>query len=163
MEKKLLQLITVMREELGLYRALVNQLQKKTDLIVEGDSAAIVKSSEEERLLAEKIRSREDAFMGLCKAISEELGVSFVDFNLSKMIERLDHTFAHQLNVLSGMLDDAVSQVKKVTERNAILLMHHLSYVNMTAQLIFSRAAFYQSSGALSAPEAVTSHVSRRA
>ncbi len=162
MDKNLLELMNIMREELNLYRMLIDQLQKKTDFIIEGNAAALIQSSEEESSIAVRIRACENQFLSLCKCISEEAGIALEEFSLTHLMAKLEHSMAHQLRQVAVTFSGLVSQVKQLNQRNMVLLATQLNYSNAVAQIIYRSATCYESSGAQSAPDNVASQISRQ-
>jgi uncharacterized HAD superfamily protein len=163
MEKDLLQLIRIIREELDLYKNLVEKLRKKTDIIVEGNMSEIIKSTGEEEAVVLKIRMLENELITLCGSIATQLGIPFEGFTLSGLADKVAHGFAHQLRVFSDAFSELISEIRKANRRNMILLNNYFHYANVMTSMIYDATTSYENSGILSPLKPAASSISQQA
>ncbi|MBI1747859.1 MAG: flagellar protein FlgN [Acidobacteria bacterium] len=163
MEKKLLQVIRVVREEIDLYQALVRALEQRTDLLVEGDMPSISANNETTETLVLKIKGREDELQELLKSIANELEISAEALTLSYLARVAVLPHAAQLQACYAALTNILVQVKRHNHRNEVLFNHTQEYLQVLGSLVIGTMSSYQGSGALQPPALRTAFVSQEA
>src|SRR5262249_14792397 len=91
MEKELLQLVKLMREEIDLYRPLIETIDQRTEILVMNDIQALARNNEASEKLILKIKSLEDTLRRSLNALALELNLPPDKLTLSTLPDHVVH------------------------------------------------------------------------
>lgn len=163
MEKELLQLAGILRDEIDLYDALIERLDRRTEILVENDIKALTGHNQASETLILKIKAQEDMLNVVLRSLSAEVGRAPETLTLSGLAEKINHPMARRLKGYVESLQDRMAVAERVNRRNALLFKHTLNYLQALGDLVIGTVSSYQSSGASQSPSLRTPHLSHEA
>jgi hypothetical protein len=162
MEQPVLELLRIIREEVGLYRDLIEHARRKTALLVHGSVTAILESNKVEETFNTKLRTLEDEMARLCRELSKVCGLSGEAFTLLKLAEGLDQPLADEIKRETGLFRNLIDQLKAVNQRNMRLIENSVRYSRGLLDFLAGASCPYQATGVFRPYPAVQTTISDR-
>jgi hypothetical protein len=156
-------LLGIIRDEIVIYRELVEHVHRKTALLVQGSTEELLESNKIEETFNIKLRILEAEMVRLRTALSQKLGISSLEFTLLKLAEGTDPATAEEIRALTSHLKAILDQLKAVNTRNRKLIESSARYSRGLMDLISNATSSYQGSGLFVSYPAVPSTISHRA
>jgi flagellar biosynthesis/type III secretory pathway chaperone len=156
-------LLGVVREEITLYRDLVEHARQKTALLVKGSVEAILESNKVEDALCSKLRSLEMDRKRLCRQLAEAFRISREGFTLMKLAEKAEPSIAPEIRSQAGLFRNLVRQLRSITQRNRKLIEHSLHYSRELLAVFSNASGSYRPNGLFAEIPTVQPTFSQRA
>ena len=150
MDKRISDLLGVIRKEIGLYLDLVEHAKKKTALLAYGRIEAILESNRAEEALNADIRFLEIERKRLCSALCLSFGIRREDFTFLKLADHLERPIALELQSETILFGKILKQLNAVTQHNLRLTEKSLRYSKGLLGIIASATNPYQKTGLFS-------------
>jgi hypothetical protein len=147
MEKQISDLLGIIREEIDLYRDLIEHARRKTALLAQGRVEAILESNKTEETYNLKLRTLEDEMARLCSELCKSLKIPREEFTLMKLADRLEQSLALEIKSQTTLFRNIVKQLKSVTQRNMRLIERSLHYSQGLLDLVRNATSSYQRTG----------------
>jgi hypothetical protein len=147
MNDKISELLGIIREEIHLYRDLMDHARRKTALLVQGHVEAILESNKIEEMFNAKLRSLETEMASLCSDLGQALRIPREEFTLMKLADRLEQSLALEIKSQTALFRNIVEQLKSVNQRNMRLIEKSVRYSGGLLALISNATSSYQPSG----------------
>jgi hypothetical protein len=163
MDSHISELLRIIREEISLYRDLVEHARRKTALLVKGSVAALLESNRVEETFNIQLRMLEDQMRHLCLELCEAIKVPREEFTLLKLAEGVEQPVAQEIKSQTGLFRNLVDQLKAVNRRNARLIESSVCYSRGLMDYLANATGSYQGTGLLRPISAVQKTISRRA
>lgn len=125
-----------LQSELGVHRRLLGIAEHKRDTIVAGDIQAFSELlSQEQGILEEgqKLRNLREQLMA---SIADDLKVELSALHISHILERAPDPLRSELKGLQGDLRQLLEELRKINERNMVLIRQSLSFVKEIMQYV---------------------------
>lgn len=133
MREEIKALLTILQEELMIYKEVLALAEEKTEVIIKGDVEKLGKITEEEMKLVSKI---EEVDAKRQEKLESLKNLGFDAENISQLLELIE---GKEAEAITGTRDDMLSVIAKVKERNRLnseLLMQSLEYIDYYINLI---------------------------
>ena len=156
-------LLNIVREEIALYRDLIEHARKKTAILVRGPLEAILESNKIDETFNVKLRLLENEMMRLCQQLCQALHITREEFTLLKLAEGAEQSVAAEIRAQSMLFKHLVAQLKSVNQRNRKLVENSLHYSHGLLDFISDSTSSYQSSGMFRPYSAVAGTISNKA
>ncbi len=163
MENSISELLRIIREEIQLYRDLIEHARRKTALLVQGSVQAILESNKIEETFNIKLRMLEDQMTHLCIELCRTLKVPREEFTLLKLAEGLEKPVANEIKSETGLFRNLVEQLKSVNARNMKLIESSVLYSRGLLDLLANATSSYQATGLFRPFPATQRTISHRA
>jgi hypothetical protein len=163
MEKLISDLLGVVREEIELYRELVEHARRKTAILVQGTMEPLVESNKIDETFNLKLRVLESEMARLCGDLSQAFRIPRDEFTLLKLAEGLERSVAADIKALSSLFRNLVEQLKTINQRNTRLVESSVRYSRGLLDFLAGATSSYQGSGYLRPIPATYTTLSRRA
>ena len=163
MDERISDLLEVIREEIGLYRDLIEHARKKNALLAQGRVEAILESNKVEETFAIKLRILESEMKRLCSGIGRNLGIDCEELTLMELAEHLEQPIALEIKAQSAHFMDIVAQLKSVARRNMMMVEKSLKYSQGLLGIISNATSPYQRTGLFRSIPSIQPTFSRRA
>jgi len=147
MDTRISDLLGVIREEINLYRELIEHARRKTPLLAQGRVEAILESNKLEETFNLKLRFLENEMARLCFDLRQILGIPHEEFTLMKLADSLEQSLAVEIRSQTALFRNIVKQLKSVTQRNIRLIERSLHYSRGFLDLISNATSSYQRTG----------------
>jgi hypothetical protein len=147
MDEQIAALMRVVREEIALYRDLIEHARRKTAILVRGSIEAIMESNKTDETFNVKLRILEDEMGRLCQQLCQALQVRKEEFTLLKLAEGVEQSAAAEIRSQSTLFKHLVSQLKAINQRNRKLVESSLRYSRGLLDFIANATSSYQSDG----------------
>lgn len=128
MDDRISNLLEIIRDEISLYRELMEHARRKTAILVQGRLEAILESSRVEESFNIKLRSLEVEMSRLCRDLSESFRIPREEFTLVKLADNLERSIALEIRAQATLFRNLVRQLKAVSQRNVTLIEKPLRY-----------------------------------
>lgn len=163
MEKLISDLLGIVREEIGIYRELIEHARRKTALLVQGGLEPLVESNKVDETFNLKLRVLESEMARLCGDLSQACRIPREEFTLLKLADGLERSVAAEIKSLSSLFRNLVEQLKTVNQRNRRLVEGSVRYSRGLLDFLAGATTSYQVTGLLRPITAVQTTLSRRA
>jgi flagellar biosynthesis/type III secretory pathway chaperone len=140
-------LLRIVREEINLYRDLVEHARRKTALLVQGSVDAILESNKIEESFNSKLRALEMEMARLCQELSRTFQIPREEFTLMKLAESIEQPFALEIRSQTTLFRNIVRQLKSVNQRNRTLIEKSLHYSRGLLAIFFNASGSYRQNG----------------
>ncbi len=147
MNDRISDLLGIVREEIHLYRDLMEHAQRKTALLVQGRMDAILESNRIEEMHSDKLRTLEAEMARICCDLGCSLGIPREEVTLMKLADRLEQSLALEIKSQKALLGNIVRQLMTVNQRNRTLIEKSLRYSEGLLALFSNATSSYQPTG----------------
>lgn len=147
MDERISDLLRIIKEEIALYRDLIEHARKKTFLLAQGRTEAILESNKIEETFNIKLRFLENEMGRVCSDICRSVGIAREEFTLVKLADNLEQSLALEIKSQAALFKNIVKQLKAVTQRNLMLIDKSLRYSQGLLGLISNATSPYQRTG----------------
>jgi hypothetical protein len=147
MDDRISDLLGIVREEISLYRDLMEHARRKTALLVQGRLEAILESNRIEEMFSAKLRELETEMARLCIDLSQAFGIPRGEFTLMKLADSLEQSLSLEIKSQSTLFGNIVKQLKSVNQRNRKLIEKSLRYSEGLMALFSNATSSYQPTG----------------
>jgi hypothetical protein len=147
MDERISELLGVIRDEISLYRDLIEHARRKTAILVQGRVEAILESNKVEEAFNLKLRTLEIEMARLCRDLSQSFRIPREEFTLMKLADNLERSLALEIRTQTTLFRNMVNQLKSVSQRNMRLIEKSLHYSRGLLALISNISGSYQKSG----------------
>ncbi len=147
MDEQVAALMSIVHEEIALYRDLIEHARKKTALLVRGPLEAILESNKIDETFNVKLRLLEAEVARLCQQLCSSLHITCEEFTLLKLAEGVEQSVAKEIRSQSLLFKNLVEQLKGINQRNRKLVENSLHYSRGMLDFIANATSSYQSNG----------------
>jgi hypothetical protein len=140
-------LLRIVREEINLYRDLMEHARRKTALLVQGRVEAIFESNRIEETFIARLRELEMEMIHLCTDLSKAFRIPREEFTLMKLADRLDKSLALEIKSQNTLFGNIVRQLNIINQRNRKLIEKSLRYSEGLMALFSNATSSYQPTG----------------
>ena len=147
MKEKISDLLGIVREEINLYRDLVEHARRKTALLVQGRVEAILESNKIEETFSAKLRALEEEMAIVCRDLSQAFRIPREGFTLMKLADSLEQSLALEIKSQTTLFRNLVKQLKSVNQRNMRLIERSVRYSEGLLALFSNARGAYQPTG----------------
>jgi hypothetical protein len=162
-EKLISDLMGIVREEIAVYRELVEHARRKTAILVQGRIEPILESNRIEAAFNLRLRTLENEMARVCAEVAQAFRIPREEFTLLKLAEGVEQSVAAEIRMQTGLFRTLVEQLKGVNRRNMRLVQSSIRYSQGLLDLLANATTSYQGSGLLKPIPAVQTTISRRA
>jgi flagellar biosynthesis/type III secretory pathway chaperone len=147
MNDKISELLGIVREEIKLYRDLIEHARRKTALLVQGSVDAILESNKVEETFNAKLRTLEKEMTCLFRDLSQSFRIPREEFTLMKLADSLEQSLATEVKSQTALFRNIVKELKSVNQRNIRLIEKSMRYSHGILALFSNASSSYQPSG----------------
>jgi len=140
-------LLGIVREEINLYRDLVEHARRKTALLVQGRVDAILESNKIEESFNSKLRALEMEMARLCHELGRTFQIPREEFTLMKLAENIEQPLALEIRSQTTLFRNIVRQLKSVNQRNRTLIEKSLHYSRGLLAIFSNASGSYRQNG----------------
>jgi hypothetical protein len=140
-------LLGIVREEINLYRDLVEHAKRNNSLLVQGNLDAILESNRVEGMLSSNLRRLEQKMTRLGHELRQAFRIPSEGFTLMKLAESLEPPIALEIRSQIILFRDLVRQLKRITQRNRKLIEKSLHYSRGLLSIFSNASSSYCQSG----------------
>jgi hypothetical protein len=140
-------LLRIVREEVNLYRDLMEHARQKTALLVQGRAEAILESNRIEEMFIARLRELEMEMIRLCTDLNKTFRIPREEFTLMKLADSLDKSLALEIKSQNTLFGNIVRQLKAINQRNRKLIEKSLRYSEGLMALFSNATSSYQPTG----------------
>jgi hypothetical protein len=141
------ELLGIIREEISLYRELVEHARQKTTLLVRGSVEPILESNKIEETVNSKLRNLEKEMARLCYDLGKTFRMPGQEFTLIKLADCLEQSTAMEIRSQASLFANIVKQLKSTNRRNMRLIDKSIHYSRGLLALISNVSASYMKTG----------------
>jgi flagellar biosynthesis/type III secretory pathway chaperone len=153
MNEQISELLVIIRNEIGLYRDLLECEQLKTTLLTGGRIEKLMECNKSEEGIFIRLREFEAKRLRICEKLCADLGIPQADFTLARLADSLNDS--HELDESASLLRDIVEQVQTAGERNRTLIEKPLRYAEGLLSIFSNAFGPYQPNGTFNAEASV--------
>jgi hypothetical protein len=147
MERWTTDILRIVREEIAVYRDLVEHARHKTALLVRGRVDAILESNKVEETFSVILRILENEMSRLCSDLCEALKIPREEFTLLKLADDAEQSIAEEIKYQTNLFKNLIEQLKSVNERNMRVVENPLHYSKALLDFLSNVTASYQETG----------------
>jgi len=147
MEDPVSDLLGIIREEITLYRDLVEHERRKTALLVQGGIDAILEGNKIEEAFSSRLRNLEMERARLCQQLGQALRISREEFTLMKLANKVEPSIAPEIRSQADHFRNLVRQLKTVSRRNGKLIEKSLRFSKGLLGIFCSASGSYRQNG----------------
>lgn len=147
MDDRISDLLRIVREEIGLYRDLIEHARRKTALLVKGHVDAILESNKIEEMFNAKLRILEKEMACLCRDLGQAFRIPRDEVTLMKLADSLEQSVALEIKSQTALFRNIVKQLKSVNQRNVRLIERSIRYSEGLLALFSNATGSYQPTG----------------
>ena len=147
MADQIQELLGIIREEISLYRELVEHIRQKTTLLVHGSVEPVLESNKIEETVNSRLRSLEKEMAQRCFDLGKTFRIPCKEFTLAKLADHLEQSIAIEVRSQTALLKKIVKQLQSVNNRNRRLIEKSLHYSRGLLALISNASALYKKTG----------------
>ena len=140
-------LLGIIREEINLYRDLVEHARRKTALLVQGSVDAILESNKIEEAFNSKLRALEMEMKRLCGDLSQAFRIPCEEFTLMKLADSLEQSIALEIRSQATLFRNLVKQLKSISQRNMRLVEKSVHFSRSLLALFSNATGSYHQNG----------------
>jgi hypothetical protein len=163
MDDRISDLLRIIRDEISLYRELVEHARNKTAWLVQGRVEAILESNRIEETFNGRLRALESEMIRICRELSRSFRIPPEEFTLMKLSENLEQSLALEIRNQTTLFRNIVKQLKSISQRNRRLVEKSLHYSRGLLALISNMRGSYQQTGLFESVPSVPPTFSQRA
>ncbi len=163
MDDRISDLLGIIRDEISIYRDLIEHARRKTALLVQGRVEAILESNKIEETFNIKLRALETEMARLCHDLAQSFRIPREEFTLMKLADSLEQSLALEIRAQTTLFRNIVMQLKSVTQRNIRLIERSIHYSRGLLALISNASGSYQKTGLFESIPSVQPTFSQRA
>jgi len=141
------ELSRIVKDQVCLYRDLIEHARQKTVLLVQGRADAILESSKTEEALIAKLQALKSEMVRLCRELNDTSRIPRGEFTLMKLAQRLEPSPALELQSQAALFRDMVKRLKSINQRNVRLMENALRYSGGILALISNSRGSYRPTG----------------
>jgi hypothetical protein len=156
-------LLGIVREEINLYRDLVEHARRKTPLLVQGGVEAILESNKIEETFNSRLRILELEMKRLCCDLGRAFRIPREEFTLMKLADNLDQSLAQELRSQATLFRNIVKQLKSVSRRNMRLTEKSILFSRGLLEFISNASGAYRPNGLFEQIPSIQPSFSQRA
>ncbi len=163
MDDRISELLRIIRDEINLYRDLIEHARRKTALLVQGRVEAILESNKIDETFNVKLRALEVEMASLCHDLSRSFRIPREEFTLMKLADSLEQSLALEIRTQTTLFRNIVKQLKSVSQRNMRLIEKSIHYSRELLAFISNATGSYQHTGLFEPIPTIQPTFSRRA
>ena len=163
MNRRIADLLRIVREETGIYRDLIEHARRKTSLLIQGRTEALLESNKIDETFSVKLRIMENEMNRLCSELCQEFTIPREEFTLLRLAEGVEPEVAEEIKAQAGLFKNLLEQLKKVTQHNMKLVESSLSYSRGLLDFVSNARGSYQGTGRFRPLSAIQPTISRQA
>jgi hypothetical protein len=163
MDDRISDLLGIIRDEISLYRDLIEHARRKTAVLVQGRVEAILESNKIEETFNIKLRTLETRMKCLCQDLSKSFQIPREEFTLMKLADNIEESLAQEIRTQTTLFRNMVNQLKSVTQRNMRLIEKSLHYSRGLLAFISSVSGSYKHTGLFESIPSIQPTFSQRA
>lgn len=163
MEEQVSDLLGIVREEINLYRDLIEHVRRKTPLLVQGQVEAILESNKIEETFNIKLRILENEMARLCYSLCQAFKIPREEFSLVRLADDLEQPLATEIKSQTTLFRNLVKQLKSVSQRNMRLIERSIHYSRGLLDLLSNATSSYQETGLFKPISSILPTFSQRA
>jgi len=156
-------LLGIVREEINLYRNLIEHAQKKTALLVQGSVDAIQESNRMDESFNAKLRALEVEMGRVCRELSQGFRIPREEFTLMKLADNLEPSIAFEIRSQTTLFREIVKQLKSISRRNRKLIEKSVRCSRGLLSLISNASGSYRQNGLFEQIPSIQPSFSKRA
>ncbi len=162
MENRISALLGIIREEIGVYRDLIEHARHKTALLVQGQADELLESNKIEETFNIKLRILETELIRLCSELAQVFNIPRSEFTLLKLAEGTEQAVAAEIQSQTSLFRNLIDQLKAVNQRNMKLVESSMRYSRGLLDLFCNATSSYQGTGLFMPLPAIRSTISHR-
>ncbi|MBN2244034.1 MAG: flagellar export chaperone FlgN [Acidobacteria bacterium] len=147
MDERLSDLLGVIKEEINLYRDIIEHARENTSLLARGRVEAIQESNKVAETFHIKLRFLENELKRLLSEICRISGIACEDITLAGLAGQLQEPAATELKSQTERFRNVVTQLKSVSRLNLQLIEQSLKYSRGLLGLVSNATSSYQPTG----------------
>jgi len=163
MEKAIAAVLGIIRDEIAIYRDLIEHARKKTALLAGGSVLELLESNKVEETFNIKLRILETEMMRLCAELAKAFNIPRTEFTLLKLAEGIEHSIALELRSQTSLFRNLIEQLRAVNQRNMKLVESSMRYSRGILDMMANATSSYQGTGLFLPLPATQTTFSRRA
>jgi uncharacterized protein YbbK (DUF523 family) len=163
MDERISALLEIIREEIDLYRDLIEHARRKTALLVQGCVDAILESNRAEEQFNARLRTLEMEMVRLCQELGQALRIPREELTLMKLADSFEQSLALEVKAQTTLFRNIVNQLKSVSRRNMRLIDRSIQYSQGVLALISNVSSSYRRTGLFESMPSVQPTFSQRA
>ncbi len=163
MENRLTELLGLVREEISLYRDLIEHARQKTALLVQGSVEAILESNKVEEIFNVKLRFLEAELARICSDLCKGFKIPREEFTLLKLAEDLQSPVAAEIKSQTKLFKILVEQLRAINRRNMKLVDSSHRFSRGLLDFLSNSTSSYQGTGMFRPLPATQTAFSRQA
>ncbi len=140
-------LLGIVREEINLYRNLIEHTQQKTALLVQGSIDAIQESNRIDESFNAKLRALEVEMGRVCRELGQGFCIPREEFTLMELADKLDPSIAFEIRSQTTHFREIVNQLKSISRRNRTLIEKSVHCSRGLLSLISNASGSYRQNG----------------
>jgi hypothetical protein len=147
MDDRISGLLRIVREEVDLYRNLIDHARRKTALLVKGRVEAILESNRTEELYSARLRALEMEMGRLCQDLGRSFRIPREELTLMKLADNFEQSLALEIKTQTTLFRNIVKQLKSINQRNMRLIERSIHYSRGVLALISNASGSYRHTG----------------
>jgi len=136
MNGKWQQLVDLLTDMLGIYRALLTLSRQKREILVAADTKELERVTGSEEALILRAGKLEVSRQNLVRDLAADLGVAAEELTLAKLTELAEEPVAEKLNALYKDFALITGELTRLNELNSRLIKQALQYINYNINLL---------------------------
>jgi len=162
MKEQIPELLGILRDEISLYRGLLDCEERKTVLLTDGQVEELLECSKNEEDGIVRLQELEAKRLRICEELCKKLQIPREEFTLARLAKFLDEPTI-ELDESAAILRGVVQHVQVVGTRNRNLIEKPLRYVEGMLTIFSNAAGPYQPNGTFNAEASVQPTFSQNA
>jgi hypothetical protein len=163
MTDRISDLLGIVREEINLYRDLVEHARRKTSLLVQGSVESILESNKIEESFNSRLRELELEMTHLCDELGTAFRIPREEFTLMKLADNLEQSLALEIRAQTALFQNHIQQLKSVSQRNMRLIEKLCQYSRGLLAILSNASGSYRKSGLFEQMPSIQPTFSQRA
>ncbi len=147
MEARISDLLRIVREEMAVYRDLIEHARRKTALLVQGHVDALLESNKIDETFNIKLRILEAEMARLCSDLCNAFRIPRDEFTLLKLADGVDQSVAAEIKSQTSLFKNLFDQLKSVNQRNMKLIENSIHYSKGLLDMLCNATSSYQRTG----------------
>lgn len=129
-------LVTILKEQVEQYTALLELAQEKQQILVDNDLNRLEQLTAKEQKLILTISKLENKRLQIISTLGDVLGTNAPNYTLKEVAEKAPGPFQNELTEIYVELNKIIEELSKVNEENSNLINQALKIVNFTLDTI---------------------------
>ena len=126
MDDRILNLLDIIREEIHVYRDLMEHVRRKTALLAKGRIEAVAECAKTEAGFNARLRDLENRMATLCLELCRTFEIPCGESSLPRLADSIEKSLAHEIRSQTVLFRNIVAQLKAVSQRNMRLVERSL-------------------------------------